>query len=158
MADVGLGQLVTTTGRAISRKLKDAVRDDLPVYDAMEENGGIRREDGGSEVVEEAKSAQNSTVAWVGESGSVSLQDQKVLDAAHFGWKYQLGSVTITHAEKLKNSGGSDTKLIDLVAGKYEVLEDSMKNEYHEGMISNGTGTGGLQLQGLAALVSIPPS
>jgi len=158
MADVGLGQLITTTGRARSRKLKDACRDNLPVYDAMEQHGGIRRIDGGRTVVEEAKSGQNGSVAWVGESGSVSLADTKVLDAAEFNWKYMLCSVVWTLAERYKNSGGSDTKIIDLIAGKFEVAEDSMMNVFHAGMLSDGTGSGGLQLQGLAALVSATPT
>lgn len=158
MPDVGLGQLITTTGRLRSRKLKDAVRDNQPVMTLMDERGGIRRVDGGRTVVEEAKSSQNSTVSWVGESGSVSLADTKVLDASEFDWKYQLGSVSWTLAERYKNSGGSDTKIIDVVAGKFEVLEDTMMNYFHEGMLSNGTGTGGLQLNGLASLVSTTPT
>jgi hypothetical protein len=158
MADVGLGQLITTTGRARSRKLKDACRDNHPIYDAMETNGGIRRIDGGRTIVEEAKSGQNSTVNWVGESGAVALTDQKVLDAAEFDWKYQLASITWTLAERYKNSGGSDTKIIDVVAGKFEVAEDSCMNEFHEGMVSNGTGSGGLQLQGLLALIARIPT
>ena len=158
MADVGLGQLVTTTGRARSRKLKDAVSDAHPFYELMEKQGGIKRIDGGRTVVEEAKSGQNNTVAWVGETGSVSLADQKVLDAAEFDWKYQLGSVTFSLAERYKNSGGSDTKLIDVIGGKFEVVEDSMMNEFHAGMLSNGTGSSGLQLTGLAALVSATPT
>ena len=158
MADTGLGQLVTTTGRAISRRLKDAVRDNHPVYMAMSENGGIQRKDGGYEIVEEAKSAQNETVSWIGEAGAAPLVDYRVLDAASFGWKYMLASVVYTLAERYKNSGGSDTKLIDLVAGKFEVAEDSMMNVFHAGMLSNGTGSGGLQLAGLAALVSTTPT
>lgn len=158
MADVGLGQLVTTTGRARSRKLKDAVRDAHPLYEVMDKEKGIRRIDGGRDIVEEAKSAQNSTVSWVGEAGSVPLTDAKVLDAAAFDWKYQLGAVTFSLAEQYKNSGGSDTKYIDLVGGKFEVLEDTMMNYFHEGMLSNGTGSGGLQLQGLASLVSTTPT
>lgn len=158
MADVGLGQLATTTGRNISRKLKDAVRDATPLYKAMDENGGIRREDGGYEVVEEAKTAQNATVDWVGESGTASLADNKIVDAARFSWYYMLGSVVWTMAERLKNSGGSDTKLIDIVAAKYEVLEDTQLNKLHEGMLSTGTGSGGLQLPGLGALVSTTPT
>lgn len=158
MADVGLGQLITTTGRARSRKLKAANKDNHPVYKAMEDNGGIRREDGGRTIVEEALSGQNSTVAWVGESGSVSLQDYKVADAAEFGWKYMLASIVWTLAERYKNSGGSDTKIIDVVATKFDAAETSMKNIFHAGMLSDGSGTGGLQLGGLAALVSATPT
>jgi len=69
-----------------------------------------------------------------------------------------LASVVYTLAEQYQNSGGSDTKYIDLVAGKFEVAEDSMMNVFHSGMLSNGTGTGGLQLQGLAALVATNPA
>lgn len=158
MADVGLGQLVTTTGRARSKQLKDAVRDAHPLYEVMEKEKGISRIDGGRSIVEEAKTAQNSSVSWVGEAGSVALQDAKVLDAAEFDWKYQLGAVTFTLAEQYKNSGGSDTKLIDLVGGKFEVLEDTMMNYFHEGMLSAGTGSGGLQLNGVASLVSTTPT
>lgn len=154
MADVGLGQLATSTGRAISRKLKDATRDSTPLLEAMEKYGGIREEDGGYQVVEEAKTAQNSSVDWVGESGVVSLADNKIVDAAYFNWYYLLGSAVWTMAERLKNSGGSDTKLIDIVSAKYEVLEDTMMNKLHEGMLSSGTGSGGLQMPGLASLVN----
>lgn len=157
MADVGLGQVITTTGRLRSRKLKDAVRDSLPVYQVMDENGGIRSVDGGRTIVEEAKSGQNNTISWVGESGAVPVTDQRVLDAAEYDWKYLLGAVTFSLAERYKNSGGSDTKFIDLVGGKFEVLEDSMMNIFHAGMLSNGTGTGGLQLMGLAGLVPTNP-
>jgi hypothetical protein len=158
MVDVGLGQLITTTGRARSRKLKDAVRDNHPLYEAMDKEGGIKRIDGGRTIVDEAKTGQNSTVDWVGETGSVSLADTKVLDAAEYEWAYQLGSVSWSLAERYKNSGGSDTKLIDVIAGKFEVLEDSMMNEFHAGMLSNGTGSSGLQLDGVAALVSTTPT
>lgn len=158
MADVGLGQLVTTTGRYRSRILKDAVTDNHPLMKSMKENNGIKRIDGGRTVVEEAMSAQNGTVNWVGEAGTVSIADQKVLDAAEFNWVYQLGAVSWTLAERMKNSGGSDTKLIDVVAGKFKVLEASMMNEFHAGMLSNGTGAGGLQLGGIALLVSTTPT
>jgi len=158
MADVGLGQLATTTGRLRSRKLKDAVKDAHPLYEAMDKEGGIKRADGGRTIVEEALSGQNGTVSWVGESGTVALTDQKVADAAEFEWKYQLGAVSWTLAEQYKNSGGSDTKLIDVVSAKYEALEGSMMNEFHEGMLSNGTGSAGLQLGGLALLVSTTPT
>jgi len=158
MADVGLGQLITTTGRYRSKKLKDAVTDNHPVLDAMDKVGGIFRIDGGRTVVDEGMTAQNSTVAWVGEAGSVAITDQKIVDAAEFNWSYMLGAVSWTLAERYKNSGGSDTKFIDIVAAKFDVLEASMMNTMHDGVLSVGTGTGGLQLDGLAALVSTTPT
>lgn len=158
MADVGLGQLVSTTGRYRSKIFKDAVSDAHPLMAAFKENDGIRRIPGGRTVVTEALSGQNSTVSWVGEAGQVNLSDQKVVDAAEFSWKYILGSVSWTLAERYKNSGGGDIVYGDIVAKKFKVLEASMRNTIHTGMLSAGTGTSGLQLGGLAALISTTPT
>ena len=158
MADVGLGQLITTTGRWRSKKLKDAVKDNHPVLKALDDAGGIKRIDGGRTVVDEAMSAQNGSASWVGEAGAVSIADTKVLDAAEYNWSYLLGSVSWTLAERYKNSGGSDTQFIDVVAGKFDVLETSLMNTFHEGLNSTGTGTSGLQLDGVPALISTTPT
>jgi hypothetical protein len=158
MADVGLGQLITTTGRARSKVLRDAVTDSHPVLAAMKKHGGKRYEDGGRTVVEEALSGANGTVDWVGESGQVSIQDYKVADASEHSWKFQLGAVVYTLAERYKNSGSSDTKFADVIGAKFDALEASMMNEFHEGILSSGTGSGGLQIVGLASLVSTTPT
>jgi len=138
--------------------MKDATSDSHPLLELMEKHGGITREDGGRTVVREAKTGQNGTVTWVGEAGAVSLADQKVIDASEQDWSYLLGSVSFTMAEQLKNSGGADTKFIDIVAAKFEVLEDTTTNKLHEGLLSNGTANGGLQIKGLAAAVSTTPT
>jgi len=158
MVDVGLGQLATTTGYARSRVLKDAVRDNIPFWDMMEKEGGVRRIAGGSQILEEALSGPNLTSTWVGEAGQVPITDSKVADSAVFDWKYQLAAVTWTLAERYKNSGGRDTQFIDIIAAKYEAAEATMMNQFHEGMLSNGTGYGGLQLVGAASLVSTTPT
>lgn len=158
MADVGLGQLVTSTGRARRKARVDAVTDNHPLFALMKDQGGIRRIDGGRTIVEEAISGQNSAGGWVGEAGQVSLVDQKVLDAAEYEWKYQLYPIVWTLSERYKNSGGESTKFIDIVTAKFEAAEASAMNEFHEGALSNGTGSGGLQLNGLATLVSTTPT
>jgi hypothetical protein len=156
MADVGIGQLATLTGRYRSKKLKDAVTDALPVTGAMKADGGIRRISGGRTIADEGVTAQNATVAWVGEAGSVSLTDQKIADSPEFSWKYILGAVSWTLAELYQNGG--EAKYIDLLSAKFKALEASMQNTFHEGILSSGTGSSGLQLGGLAALVSTTPT
>lgn len=158
MADIGLGQLITTTGRLRSKKAKDAVTDNHPWLSIMKQLGGIKRVDGGRTVLDEALSGQNSTVAWVGEAGQVSLQDYRVVDSPEYNWAYLLGAITWTLAEEYKNGGGSDTKFINIVGAKIDALEASMKNTFHDGLNSTGTGTSGLQLDGVPALVSTTPT
>lgn len=158
MADVGLGELATTTGRARRKKRQDAVSDNHPLMALMKDRGGIRRISGGRTVVDEALSGANTNAAWVGESGQVALSLMRASDAPEFSWKYQLTSVSWALAEQYKNGGGDGTKLIDLVGGRFEAAEASMMNVFHAGMLSAGTGSSGLQLNGIASLVSTTPT
>lgn len=156
MADVGLGQLVTATGRRRSKKAKVANVDDLPVTAAMEKHGGIRRVSGGRTIVDEALSDQNDTVDWVGASGTTSLAENNVLDAAEYSWNYMLGAVTFSLSEKYQNEGPE--QYIPLIASKFKTLESTQRNKFHEGVLSDGTGTSGLQMPGLIAAVDPTPT
>lgn len=156
MADVGLGQLVTATGRRRSKVAKDAVRDNLPVFKHMEEAGGVKRVSGGRTVVSEALSALNSTVNWVGAGGQAPLTEQNVLDASEFSWFYMLGAVVFTLAEQYQNDGPE--QYIPLISSKFKVLESTQRNKFHEGLLSAGTSVGGLQMAGLASHVSTTPT
>lgn len=150
--------MAATTGRARQKVFKNNVLDNHPVGKGFKDNGGIYYEDGGRTVVSEFYFAQNPTSSWVGESGQVSLSDVPVMDAAESNWSYMVGSYVISRAEELKNSGGSDTKILNLVTGKQKVLEDSMMNDFHDGLLGDGTGSGGLEITGLAAQISKTPT
>lgn len=149
-----LGQDATSTGRLRGKVLRDAVTDNLPVLSAMKEQGGIHRKSYGRDIVEEAKMAQNSSVAFVPKSGAVSLADTDIMDAATFDWKYLMGSVTWTVAEQLMNRG--EGEYVDLIGSKYEVLEDSLMNLLHTALLGDGTTAN--YIVGLAALVSTTPA
>lgn len=149
-----LGQIVTSTGRARSKVLKDAVTDNHPLTKAMKEQKGIIRKGGGREIVEEAKMAQNSTVAFVGESGRVSLADTEIMDAATYDWTYLMGSATWTKSETLINRG--EWEYINLIGSKFEVLEDSLQNLLHAAILGDATSTH--YPNGLANLVSTTPT
>lgn len=154
---VGIGLLATTTGRARTRKLRDNVMNNDVIMKNFKKHGGFRKIPGGRSVLYEMMYAQNPTPTWVGEAGQVSLSATNELDAAEYLWKYQLGSVTFTIAEQRQNSGGDNIKFIDLVGGKYDVLEKSMMNDFQTGLLSNGSGNGGLEIGGLALLLSKTP-
>ena len=98
-----LGQDATVMGRARSKKLKNAVIDNHPVLNALKENGGIRYESGGRDVVEEVMTGQHTSAAWGAEMGAVNLTDPTVADAAYFDWKFLFGAATWSVAETLKN-------------------------------------------------------
>lgn len=156
MADVGLGQLVTTTGRRRGKVAKDAATDNLPVTREMEKAGGINRVSGGRTIVCPALSDQNDTVNWVGANGVAPMTDQNVVDGSEFSWFYMLGSVVFPLSEQYQNSGPE--QYIPVIASKFKVLEITQRNKFHEGVLSSGTGVGGLQMAGLASHVSTTPT
>lgn len=156
MVDVGLGQHVTATLRRREKVAKNAAKDNIPLLFYTEKYGGVKRVGGGRSYVTEALSDQNDSVNWVGASGRASLVENNVLDAAEFQWYYMLGSLSMTRAEMYQNSGAE--QVISLLASKSKVLESTQQNKLHEGLNSNGTGVGGLQLAGLPALVSTTPT
>ena len=156
MADVGLGQTITSTARYRHKKALDAMKDSHPVTAAMKKHGGWRSIPGGRSIVEESLSDQNDTVSWVGRNGTVSLAENNVIDSAEETMSYMLGAVVISRAEQLENRG--EHRYVPLVASKLEVLENTQANLLHEGILSAGTGSGGLQMGGLAEKVPSDPT
>ena len=144
-----LGQDVTAIGRARSKKLKNAVSDNHPVIAAMKANGGIKYKTSGRDIVEEAAMAQNSTAAFIGKKGTVSLADTDIMDAAYFPWTYLAGTAAWSVAEKLQNRG--ENEYINLIGAKYMVLEETLLNVLHGALI--GDGTTALYPNGLSNLI-----
>lgn len=156
MADVGLGQTVTATYQHRRKVARDAMSDSRPVTKYMKMHGGYRNIPSGRSVVEEAMSDQNDTVNWVARSGSAPLTENNVIDAAEENMSYMLGSLVFSKAEQLENRG--EDRIIPLVSTKMTVLEETAKNKFHEGVLSAGTGVGGLEMGGLAEKVSTTPT
>lgn len=156
MTDVGLGQALTATGRRRSKVAKDAVTDNMPVMYACKQAGGIIRVGSGRSYVQEALADQNDTTAWVGERGTVSMAENNVLDAAEYTWRYILSAVVVSKGEELQNR--TPDRYIPLISSKFRAAEATQKNLAHEGVLSSGTGTSGLQVPGLGALCPTDPT
>lgn len=156
MTDVGLGQKITAFGRLRTKQTRDAVKDNHPLMDMLDKTKGIDYATGGRTVLDESLTGQNGTVTWVGETDQVNLQDYPAVDSPEFNWSYLLGSVQISLAERYQNEGQG--RFIDIWAKKQEALEGSMMNVFHAGLLSNGTGNSGLQIDGLAAIVPTVPN
>lgn len=156
MADVGVGERVAAYGRHRSKVVKDAVRDNHPALKATEDAGGVVRVKGGRTYLDESLSGQNSSVGYIGEVGQVPINNYKAVDSPEASWTYLAGSVTLSKAEQLMNRGQG--RFIDIYAAKQDALEGSMMNVHHGGFLSSGTGTSGLQLDGMAAAISTTPT
>lgn len=156
MAEPGLSELITTTGRLRSMKLKDNVSDSHPVLVAMEKYDGMVSADGGRTIIEEMAYAQNGSVGWYVGNEEFDSSTNPTMTSAEYQWKQLGGSVFITGLEKRQNNGKE--QYINLVTSRMQLLEDTMMNQLHAGLVSDGTGSSGKQLAGLKLLIAKTPT
>ena len=79
-----------------------------------------------------------------------------MISAAEYNWKQAAVPVVISGLEQLQNS--SREAIIDLMEGRIAVAEKSMMNLITDGIYSDGTGSGGKEIDGLNAAVPVDPT
>ena len=153
MAEPNLGDIVTTTLRNRSRQIRDNVSKGNVLLNRLAAKGGIREAGSGRTIVEELDYVENSTFMWYSGYEALDTTPSKVVDAAEYGWKQCAVAVTGSGLEtRIQNAG--DAAVLDLLESRMTNAERTMRNNMVVGLYSDGTGTGGKQITGLAAAVS----
>lgn len=88
---------------------------------------GNRKPFYGRDIICELHYADNNTVSMYADYDVISTTPADVLTAAQYDVKQLAGSVTMSGLEQIKNSGKA--AVIDLLEGKMENLELSLRNE-----------------------------
>lgn len=144
--------LVATTIKNYRPVLADNLMGHNALLWELQEKGFVREEDGGTSIVEPLMYGRNSTVKSYDGYDTLDNTPQTGITAAEFSWKQIAGSVTISGKEEFQN-GGTKTRVINLLKAKVQQLETSMQLEVSRMLQGDGTGNGGKDLTGLAALV-----
>lgn len=98
----------------------------------------------------------------VGNGGSYSEADTMTvtkpegLSAAEFNWKQEYASITITGTDEIRNSGKE--KIQSLLKARTKQAEIGMANRMGTIIYGDGTGNGGKDILGLAAICSTTPT
>lgn len=119
----------------------------------MQEMGGTKGVDGGTDVRAMLEYALNPNVAWQGETDTVATAVPDIIDESVWAWKILGASVAHTEFEKAINSGG---------ARKTDLLEAKMSNMDHSidaalNTMLFGTASGNIP-GGLTDIVSATPT
>jgi len=85
---------------------------------------------------------------------NVTLND--TMTAARYPIKQASVAVVFSGLDELMNDG--EARMIDLIEARVRTAEDTFWNQMSAGIYSDGTGWGGKQITGLAALVSKAPT
>jgi hypothetical protein len=156
MAFPNVTDLAATTIENRSKDIRDNVTLNNGLLALMEEKGRTRPIDGGTVIFEELSFAANTNAMFYQGYDALAVNAQDVLSAAQFAIKQAACGVVFSGYEILQNSGKE--KMIDLVGGRVDVAEASMKNLVATALYGDGTAFGGKAITGLAAAVSATPT
>jgi hypothetical protein len=158
MANPNLGQTTATVfERVTSRNPADNVFTSQQLLKFIQGGGGFKKEPGGRLVEEPLMYAENSSFRSYGETEQLDTTRYDVFDAARFDWSQPVcGTIVFSELEKLQ-AQGSEAK-IDLVSRKVDNAKQTAMAVLNRMLYGDGTGNGGLNCLGLAALVSSTPT
>lgn len=156
MSDPNLSEIVSTTLRNRSKEFADNVTKKNALLMKLDEKGAIVKHAGGRTIVKELDYAENGTFKYYSGYETLDVSSSEVLSAAEYNWRQAAVAVTISGLEQRQNGGSYG--VINLLSSRITNAMRTMQNKISEGIYSDGTGTGGKQIDGLKAVVADSPS
>ena len=151
------GEITTTTLHHRSKKLAESITDNTALFYLLKEGGAYRPAPGGESIIEEFIHEENGTFMYYSGGEPLNISPSESLSAFAFSWKQAAIAVTATGLEIDVQNTGPD-QVIDLLSSRVDVAMMTFVNRITNGMYSDGTGTGGKQIGGLAHLVPNDPT
>ena len=148
--------LLSTTLRNYSRKLRDNIFKKFPLLNWLTAKGRVQYEDGGTYIVEHLLYGKNSTVAAYAGYEQLDTTPQEGITIAQYPWREYGGTITISRAEKRKNSGKH--KLLSLLDAKTRQAELSIREKITEHLFANITASPDKNIDGIFLHASSAPS
>jgi len=156
MAFPNVSDIIATTIESRSGEIADNVTKNNALLRRLEKRGNTRTFSGGTVIFEELSFAENGNAGYYSGYDLLPVSAQDVLSAAQYSIKQAAVPVVISGLEMLQNAGKE--RIIDLMDGRMDVAEASLCNLLAGGVYSDGTGSGGKQVVGLAAAVPLNPT
>lgn len=151
MAFPNVSDIIATTIEKRSKKLADNVSKNNALLARLKQRGKVRPFSGGRLIYEELSFAENGNAGFYSGYDLLPVNAQDVITAAQFDIKQAACPVIISGLEQLQNSGPE--QMIDLLAARMDVAENTMMNLIAGGIYSDGTGYGGKEITGLNSAV-----
>jgi hypothetical protein len=152
MAFPNVSDIIATTIENRSAKIADNVTKNNAVLSQMSMKGRIKTVSGGSKIFQELSFAENGNASWYSGYDLLPVAAQDVISAAEYDFKQAACPVVISGLDMLKNAGKE--QIIDLLEGRVNVAEATMANLISGGLYSDGTASGGKQIEGLNKAVT----
>lgn len=151
MAVPNISDILATTIESRTKKLADNVSKNNALLSRLESRGKIKPFSGGHKILQELSFAENSNAGWYSGYDVLPTGVSDVISAAEFTIKQAAVPVIISGLEQLQNA--SKERMIDLMESRMSVAESTMTNLICGSLYSDGTGSGGKEIDGLNAAV-----
>lgn len=155
-ANTNYSDILATTIENRSRKIADNVTSNNALLARLKRRGKVRTFSGGHKIIQELSFAENANTGWYSGYDLLPVGVSDVISAAEYSIKQAAVPVIISGLEQLQNAGRE--AMIDLMEARLSVAESSMANLLCDGIYSDGTGSGGKEIDGLNAAVPLDPT
>jgi len=146
--------IASTTLKSYRKKFADNVSNGNVLLKYLNMKGKIVT-NGGDTLVEELMYASGNGGSY-SEADTMIVTKPEGLSAAEFNWKQEYATITLTGTDKLRNSGKE--KMQSLMEARAKQAEITMSNRLGSLIYGDGTGNGGKDVLGLAAICSTTPT
>ena len=155
-ANANISDIIATTIQSRTRKIADNVTNNNAVLKKLSMRGNIKTFSGGYKILQELSFAENTNAGWYSGYDLLPVGVSDVISAAEYDIKQAAVPVIISGLEQLQNSGRE--QMIDLLESRLSVAESTLSNLITAGIYSDGTGSGGKEIDGLDAAVPVDPA
>ncbi len=155
-ANSAVSDIIATTIQNRSGKIQSNVINNNGLLTYISKSGNVRIVSGGSSIFEEISFAANGNAGSYSGYDPLPIAAQDMISAADFGIKQYACAVPFSGLEEIQNAGKE--QIIDLIAGRVRVSEESIENLVATDLYGDGTGNGGKALTGLGAAVVVSPT
>lgn len=146
--------IASTTLHNYRKKFADNVTNGNELFRYMNTKGSVKTK-GGTKIIEELMYGTGPGGSYSG-TDTMDISIPEGLTAAEFTWKQYYATVAISGKEELENSG--TPQLQDLLKARTMQAEIKLKNELGDDIYGDGTGNGGKDMLGLAAICATDPT
>lgn len=151
-----LSEIVTTTLRNRTGKTADNVTKNNALLNRLKKKGNVKPVDGGRTIVQELEYAENGTFTRYSGYETINITPSDVFAGAEYNYAQAAVAVSMSGLEMLQNSGKE--AIINLLEGRIKNAERTLTNNIALDCYSDGTGSGGRQIGGLAYLIDSTPT
>jgi hypothetical protein len=155
-ANPNFDDMVTTTLRNRDGKLADNCTKTMVLLDRLRRKGKMKPAAGGRTIVQGIEAALNPNGGWYAGWDLLNTNSFEPFTAAEYDWKQAYVPVAWNGLEKLKNMG--EWEVIDLISSRVANGEKSLSDLVAQAAYSDGTGSGGKQMQGLQLHIVTTPT